>query len=141
MRATVGSDTGVSFKAFSCEVGHMRIGELSRETGVSIRLLRYYEQQGLLTSQRSEGGHRHYDSEAPATVARIRTLLAAGLPTRIIRDLMPCFDGDGVTLQACVHDHLRDQLADLDSRMAELNRARTTLSEILDASTRAPVHA
>ncbi|MFD0854934.1 MerR family transcriptional regulator [Actinomadura adrarensis] len=119
----------------------MKIGELSRETGVSIRLLRYYEQQGLLTSQRSEGGHRHYDSEAPATVARIRTLLAAGLPTRVIRDLMPCFEGDGVTLQACVHDHLRNQLAELDARMTELDQARTTLTEILATSTRAPARA
>jgi DNA-binding transcriptional MerR regulator len=54
----------------------MKIGELSRETYVSVRLLRYYEAQGLLTSRRSEGGHRHYGSDAPVTVARIRTLLA-----------------------------------------------------------------
>lgn len=115
----------------------MKIGELSRETGVAVRLLRYYEAQGLLTSHRSEGGHRHYGPEAPLTVARIRTLLAAGLPTRVIRDLMPCFAGDGTELQACVLDHLKAQLAELDSRIADLNQARTALSGILDASTRA----
>ncbi|MFI7123504.1 MerR family transcriptional regulator [Amycolatopsis sp. NPDC049868] len=123
------------------EVGHMKIGELSRETGVAVRLLRYYEAQGLLTSHRSEGGHRHYDPEAPATVARIRTLLAAGLPTKVIRELMPCFVGDGTQLQACVLDHLRTQYAELDSRIADLTQARTALGDILEASTRAVVHA
>ncbi|MEV0588581.1 MerR family transcriptional regulator [Nonomuraea sp. NPDC050310] len=115
----------------------MKIGELSRETGVAVRLLRYYEAQGLLSSHRSEGGHRHYDAEAPAAVARIRTLLAAGLPTKVIRELMPCFAGDGTELQACVLDHLRAQYAELDARIADLDRARTALGDILDASTRA----
>jgi DNA-binding transcriptional MerR regulator len=114
----------------------MKIGELSRETGVAIRLLRYYEAQGLLTAHRSPGGHRHYGPEAPATVARIRTLLAAGLPTRVIRELTPCFVGDGTAVQACVLDHLRTQLADMDSRIADLTRAREALGGILQASIR-----
>ncbi len=119
----------------------MRIGELSRETGVAVRLLRYYEDQGVLTSHRTEGGHRQYGPEATAAVARIRALLAAGLPTRVIRDLMPCFAGEGTELQACVHGHLTAQLAELDSRIADLTQARTALRDILDASTRALAHA
>ncbi|KAB2385958.1 MerR family transcriptional regulator [Actinomadura montaniterrae] len=115
----------------------MKIGELCRETGVTVRLLRYYEAQGLLTSQRSQGGHRHYGPEAPATVTRIRTLLAAGLPTRVIRELTPCFVGDGTEVQACVVDHLRTQLTEMDSRIADLTQARTALGGILEASTRA----
>jgi DNA-binding transcriptional MerR regulator len=115
----------------------MKIGELSRETGVAVRLLRYYEAQGLLVSRRSTGGHRSYGPEAPVLVARIRTLLAAGLPTRVIRELMPCFVGDGGELQECVLGHLRTQLAELDSRMADLAQARSALSGILDVSTRA----
>ncbi|MEW2355357.1 MerR family transcriptional regulator [Spirillospora sp. NPDC029432] len=114
----------------------MKIGELSRETDVPVRLLRYYEEQGLLASRRSPGGHRHYGPEAPAAVARIRALLAAGLPTRVIRELMPCFAGDGTELQACVLDHIETQMADLDSRIADLTRARTALGEIHRASTR-----
>lgn len=114
----------------------MKIGELSRETGVAVRLLRYYEAQELLTSHRSGGGHRQYGPEAPAAVARIRTLLAAGLPTAVIRELMPCFVADGTALQTCVLDHLRTRLAELDSRMADLTQARTALSDILDASSR-----
>jgi DNA-binding transcriptional MerR regulator len=113
----------------------VKIGELARETGVSVRLLRYYEDQRLLTSHRTAGGHRHFKPDAPATVTRIRTLLAAGRPTRVIQDLMPCFVGGTDELQPCVLDHLRAQLADLDSRMADLARARATLGEIIASTT------
>ncbi|SHN06122.1 MerR family transcriptional regulator [Cryptosporangium aurantiacum] len=114
----------------------MKIGELAAATGVSIRLLRYYEEQGLLVASRSGGGHRQYDDDAPAAVTRIRTLLAAGLPTRVIRDLTPCFVGDGPEVDACVLDLLREQLVSFDSRIAELQRARTSLADLLDASER-----
>ena len=38
----------------------MRIGDLSAATGASARSLRYYEEQGLLSSERGAGGQRHY---------------------------------------------------------------------------------
>lgn len=113
----------------------MKIGELARTAGVSVRLLRYYEQQELICAQRTSGGHREYAADAPTTVARIRTLLAAGLPTKVIRDLMPCFVGDGPELDACVLDHLRTQLASLDNRITDLHRARTSLAHLLDRAT------
>jgi DNA-binding transcriptional MerR regulator len=42
----------------------VRISEVSRRTGVSIRSLRYYEQQGLLCPRRLENGYRDLDEEA-----------------------------------------------------------------------------
>jgi DNA-binding transcriptional MerR regulator len=62
----------------------MRIGELSRRTGVSARSLRYYEAQGLLTSVRSEAGQRHYSDAAVQRVSLIRQLFDAGLSSRVI---------------------------------------------------------
>jgi len=115
----------------------VKIGELARETGVSVRLLRYYEEQGLLTSHRAPGGHRHYTADASTTVTQIRTLLAAGLPTKVIRDLMPCLIGDGPEVAPCVLDHLRTQLDALDSRITHLHQARSALSTLLTTSTRA----
>ncbi|MFI9586278.1 MerR family transcriptional regulator [Streptomyces sp. NPDC052236] len=115
----------------------MKIGELARVSGVNVRLLRYYEEQGLLTSYRAGGGHRHYTADAPTTVAQIRTLLAAGLPTKVIRDLMPCLLGDGPEVDACVLGHLRTRLDDLDTRIANLQQARASLNGLLDASMQA----
>lgn len=58
----------------------MRIGELSRRTGVSPELLRAWEQRyGLLQPHRSPGGFRLYSSEDEARVRRTTALLAEGL--------------------------------------------------------------
>lgn len=70
----------------------MRIGELSRLTETSRRLLRYYETQGLLAAARTPNGYRDYDPRNVARVRQIRGLLDAGLPTRIIKQILPCLD-------------------------------------------------
>jgi DNA-binding transcriptional MerR regulator len=106
------------------------IGELASRTGVSERLLRYYERCGLLESGRHANGCREYDESAAETVGRIRALLAAGLPTRIIRQVLPCADGRA-KLRACpgVLDALHAQLDVLDRRAAELAEARVLLEK------------
>ncbi|MDQ1032329.1 DNA-binding transcriptional MerR regulator [Streptomyces umbrinus] len=73
----------------------MRIGELSERTGIPRRLLRYYEEQGLITPERCENGYRSYDERLVDRVQQIRGLLDAGLPTRIIKQILPCLDGPG----------------------------------------------
>ena len=70
----------------------MRIGELAQRTGASRRLLRYYEEQGLLAPDRSPNGYRTYDERFVDRVVQIRSLLDAGLPVRLIRQLLPCLD-------------------------------------------------
>ncbi len=79
----------------------MLIGELSRRTGVSRRLLRYYEEQGLLHVTRRANGYRDYDDDAVTVVQRVRLLLDAGLPTEVIRTVLPCVRGTGQDLESC----------------------------------------
>ena len=98
------------------------IGELARRTGVSHRLLRYYEEQGLLSARRTAGGHRTYDAGAPETVRRIRALLDAGLPTRLVATVLPCFDDAGARLDECVAEVLREHVQTLGSRIDDLAR-------------------
>ncbi|WP_206794562.1 MerR family transcriptional regulator [Amycolatopsis sp. MtRt-6] len=114
----------------------MKIGELARSTGVSPRLLRYYEEQGLLTAQRVGQGHRRYAEDAPAVVGHIRTLLAAGLSTSVIREVLPCVAGPGLELEHCAAPVLREQLRGIDSKLATLQSARTALAALLSATER-----
>ncbi|MET9609378.1 MerR family transcriptional regulator [Streptomyces sp. NPDC006512] len=116
----------------------MKIGELAAATDTSVRLLRYYEEQGLLTSYRLDSGHRRYDDAAPAAVRRIRALLDAGLPTRVIRDLLPCVHQDG-TVADCQLETLQKHLQGLDDRIAALSETRTSLAGLISATqTHAP---
>lgn len=70
----------------------MKIGELSARTGVATRMLRYYEEQGLIAPQRSANGYRDYDDYLVDRVMKIRGLVESGVPTRIIGDILPCLN-------------------------------------------------
>lgn len=121
----------------------MLIGELSRHTGASERLLRYYERMELIHAERRANGYREYDDQTVETVRRIRALLAAGLPTRIIRQILPC-TVDEARLHPCpgILTSLRDQLNVLDQRAADLESARRLLRQTIaateSATSRAP---
>ncbi|MEV0297776.1 MerR family transcriptional regulator [Nocardia sp. NPDC050710] len=107
----------------------MLIGELAARTGVSSRLLRYYEEQGLLHPQRDANGYRCYSDDAPDRVAHIRDLLAAGLPTEDIRLLMPCYRGPNRWVLSCEESItiVDKRAAELEQKIAELNRQRELL--------------
>ena len=62
------------------ESGNLRIGELSRRTGVAPELLRAWERRyGLLRPARSDGGFRLYSEADEQRVERMRQLLRQGL--------------------------------------------------------------
>ncbi|GAA1998925.1 MerR family transcriptional regulator [Catenulispora subtropica] len=70
----------------------MRIGQLAERTETTPRLLRYYEEQGLIRVGRAANGYRDYDDRLVDQVTHIRGLLEAGLPTRLIKQILPCLD-------------------------------------------------
>ncbi|WP_430782646.1 MerR family transcriptional regulator [Actinoplanes sp. G11-F43] len=108
----------------------MRIGELSAATGASARSLRYYEEQGLLGSQRGAGGQRHYPDSAVERVGLIRTLLAAGLSSATIRDVLPCV-ADASARTPWLTDRLGVELTRVEAQMEELRRTRDILAGLV----------
>ncbi|MDT0405024.1 MULTISPECIES: MerR family transcriptional regulator [Streptomyces] len=117
----------------------MRIKELADRVGVSTRLLRYYEEQGLLAPRREENGYRCYDEAAVRRVEHIRGLLRAGLTTEIIREVLPCLaaaakseygDPDFVRRIAAERERLRE-------RVTVLTRNLQAMDEYLSAVSRA----
>ncbi|MFJ2814245.1 MerR family transcriptional regulator [Streptomyces sp. NPDC091279] len=77
--------------------GNLRIGEMVDRTGVSERLLRYYESRGLLKPERTSQGHRLYRPNDVSRVQLIRLLLDGGISTKNIQLLMDCVH-DGMDL-------------------------------------------
>ncbi|PQM44920.1 HTH-type transcriptional regulator ZntR [Mycobacterium talmoniae] len=64
------------------------IGELSRLTGVPVRTIRYYCDEGLLEARRSPGGHRLFDASAIESLLLVRRLRAIGLGLGAISDVL-----------------------------------------------------
>jgi DNA-binding transcriptional MerR regulator len=109
----------------------VRIGELAVRTEVSVRSLRYYEEQGLLTSSRSASGQRHYTDAEVERVRFIQRLYTAGLSSRTISELLPCVDApsEGNTdaaLERMAHE--RDRLS---AYIEELVRTRDALDGLM----------
>lgn len=114
----------------------MRIGSLARASGVSQRMLRYYEEQGLLAPARRESGYREYAERDLQTVTHIRALSAAGLTLDSIRGLLPCATGERLQLEPCPEllASLTGELADLDQRLDHLRYSRQLLADYLNAT-------
>lgn len=96
----------------------MRIGEVAAKAGVSVRALRYYEQQDLLHSARNPGGQRQYAAGAVERVRLIQQLYSVGLPSRTIREVLPFADSreaspELLELLAAERDRLDRQMTDL----------------------------
>ncbi|WP_042427834.1 MerR family transcriptional regulator [Streptacidiphilus anmyonensis] len=115
----------------------MRIGELSRRTETSRRLLRYYEEQGLIFSDREANGYRDYDEVFVDRVLQIRGLLAAGLPIRIIKQILPClretraiFFEEATPEMLAALEEERDRMT---ARIRCLERNRDAVAEYLAA--------
>ncbi|MDA2808205.1 MerR family transcriptional regulator [Nocardiopsis suaedae] len=111
----------------------MRIGELAAETGVSVRALRYYEEKGLLSSERSAGGQRHYPRDAVEWVRLIQRLYAAGLSSRTIVELMPCVV-DGRATPGLL-ERLATERDRIDERIADLADTRNRLESVITGAT------
>jgi DNA-binding transcriptional MerR regulator len=97
----------------------MRIGELAKRTGVPPRMLRYYEEQGLISPQRLDNGYRDYGDYLVDRVNKIRGLADAGIPSRIIIDILPCLDQPQTIVVRNAEPGLRDLLTRERDRMAE----------------------
>lgn len=112
----------------------MKIGDLARETGVSVRMLRYYEAEGLLSPARRDSGYRDYGSPDVDIVERIKLLNAAGLTLPIIRNLMPCLRNDRSAFEPCdeLQFVLRAQIGAVDAKIGKLMGSRDMLTRFYE---------
>jgi DNA-binding transcriptional MerR regulator len=114
----------------------MRIGELSRRSGVSARSLRYYEQHGLISAQRESNGYREYDDSAVARAGTIHMLFGMDFPREVVRAVLAC---TGEAPEEA-HDALADKLtvvrSGLAERIQELTDTHRKVSAFLEARER-----
>ena len=113
----------------------MRIGELPKRTGASERSLRYYEEQGLLSPSRTPSGYRVYVDSDVEVVRHVRMLLAAGLNTAFIKEILPCMVEMGAVGLApgCPElvPHLEKERDRMTASIDELTTARALLDDVI----------
>ena len=110
----------------------LKIGDVSKRSGIGIEALRFYEKSGLLDKpSRTESGYRVYEPEVLERLAFIKQAQALGFSLdeigRIIEDARigqsPCDE---------VREIVSRRLEELDERMREMRRYRRALAETLE---------
>ena len=106
------------------------IGELSKQTGVKVPTIRYYEQMGLIDAlERTEGNQRRYSSHELQRLSFIRHSRDLGFTIEDIRELLelseypeqPCNDAHQIAVR---------HLADIKAKISKLKKLEKELKRI-----------
>ncbi|MEV0716288.1 MerR family transcriptional regulator [Asanoa sp. NPDC050611] len=114
----------------------MRVGELARRTGTTIRALRYYESVGLVVPRRLGNGYREYDPVAVRMVAQIRELMTLGLSVEETRPFVESIAAGAEDADVCAAAlaTYRGTITALQERIGRLTAQRDALNARLDAA-------
>jgi Hg(II)-responsive transcriptional regulator len=107
------------------------IGELAKRAGVGIDTVRYYEREGLLKpQQRLASGYRRYTGHEISRLRFIRKAQVLGFSLSEIRELLTLSSHRDV---ARVKKTAEAKLVDVRKRIAELERVRAALADLVTA--------
>jgi Cu(I)-responsive transcriptional regulator len=109
----------------------MNIGQASRQSGVSAKMIRYYEALGLVPGvARSATGYRQYDDATVHTLRFIRRARDLGFDTREIGNLLQLWRNKRRSSAEVKRVAMR-QVAELDQRIAALQSMQRTLTHLV----------
>jgi len=110
----------------------LTIGKLALETGASVRSIRHYDENGLLTSFRTCNGYRAFPLTTIAQVRQIQRMIATGFSLAEIRafpDCMLMIEGAGTCPE--ITEVQRNRLASIEAQIADLEHRRRRLLKTL----------
>jgi MerR family transcriptional regulator, copper efflux regulator len=128
MMATSG---GTLEMAEARRAGFFNIGEAAESSGVSAKMIRHYEAQGLLKpARRTDAGYRIYDSNDVHTLQFVRRARGLGFSMKEVERLLGLWQNrrrsSGEVRRIAQH-----HIADLDQKIQELQGMRKTLEDLV----------
>ncbi|ORM37242.1 MerR family transcriptional regulator [Williamsia sp. 1135] len=112
-------------------MGTYRISQLAQRSGVRASTLRFYEESGLLTAQRTPAGYRVYDEAAVERLEFISSAKLMGLALDEIRDLLQAWQsGTCSSVRSELLPLIDQQITETDHRLAELSAFAARLRSV-----------
>lgn len=109
------------------------IGALAKTAGVGVETVRFYERRGLLRRPaRPRTGYRIYPQELVGRIRFIRNAQGLGFTLQEVKDLLALRVTPGTSC-AAVRSRAASKAADVDSRLAQLERTRSVLAKLIAA--------
>ena len=111
--------------------GPLKIGEVAGRSGLTVKTIRYYCDEGLIRPIcRSDGGYRLFGDEVFAELTLIRTLKAMEIPLQDVRQILES-RRSGVCTCASLQDTIRSKAGEIEQRIAALRDLHSELEELL----------
>ena len=107
---------------------HLSIGQVAERSGVPHTALRFYEEKGLISSERSAGNQRRYARSVLRRIAFIRAAQRVGLSLEDISSALATLPADHAPTKADWARLSRDWQHELDARIDALQRLRDRLT-------------
>ena len=109
----------------------LRIGEVARRTGLSVKTIRFYCDEGLLQPKaRSAAGYRLFDQENLAELTIIRALRAMDVSIPELAKILEVRRA-GVCNCSVLKDSIATRMASIDQRISELSAMKDELARLL----------
>lgn len=105
----------------------LTIGELSRRSGIAASAIRYYEDRGLITAERTAGGQRMFARHVLRRLAVLTAGQRAGLTLAQIREAFADLPADRAPTQAEWTALSSSWMESVDARIRELEALRRDL--------------
>jgi MerR family redox-sensitive transcriptional activator SoxR len=109
----------------------LTIGQVSDRTGVAVSALRYYEKEGLLRADRTEGGQRRFPREVIRRVSFVRIAQQVGLSLEEIRTALKALPSDRTPTKSDWARLSSAWRSRLDDQIASLTRLRDDLTSCI----------
>ena len=117
----------------------MGIGEMSRQTGVGIETIRYFEKIGMMPAPgRSEGGNRQYTNDHLQRLFFINRSRQIGFSQSEIKTLLSMVDAKDVTC-AEVHSITVEHIRDIKQKIRDLRKLEKVLTQMANECSRGDI--
>lgn len=108
------------------------IGQVAKQSGVSVETVRYYEKEGLLeVPERKESGYRQFKGDTIARLSFIQQAKKLGFSLKEIGELLS-ITSDATTVCNDVKQLSQDKLVDIENKIKMLQQMRKSLKKLID---------
>jgi MerR family copper efflux transcriptional regulator len=109
----------------------MKIGEVARRSGLPIKTIRFYCEEGLIHPiGRNVGGYRLFGEEVFAELMLIRTLKAMEIPLQDVGQILES-RRSGVCTCGSLQDTIRSKTGEIEQKIAALRDLHSELEDLL----------
>lgn len=109
----------------------LSIGQVAKQTGITVETVRFYEKQGLIDApRRSQSGYRQYPQDTIKRVRFIQNAKEVGFTLKDIAELLALRQEPGTSC-ADIQQRATLKIDEVDQKIRDLNRIRNALARMI----------